>query len=58
MFVENIVKSTKDNGIQKVFVLIFKKKKTERKILTQWRRNSKKWERVDVGNLTHQTISK
>lgn len=26
MFVENIVKSTKDNGIQKVFVLIFKKK--------------------------------
>lgn len=27
MFVENIVKSTKDNGIQKVFVLIFKKKK-------------------------------
>ena len=58
MFVENIVKSTKDNGIQKVFVLILKKKKTERKILTQWRRNSKKWERVDVGNLTHQTSSK
>lgn len=26
MFVENIVKSTKDNGIQKVFVLILKKK--------------------------------